>query len=509
MAFNLQKAEEYWIQAARAPGWEGALAFAYFVFGFKPEPFHVDWIQKFFSTEHPKQVIVAPRGSAKTTYVCIALLKYISDNPWDANALLSVASSQAKERLAFIRGALDSERYQKIYPWIQLDPTRPDTQLQFTIWDSRYTYQRWRSDITRLGGDFKSPTLVVGGTGGRGITGSRVTGVLTFDDTSDQDNARTKDLREQLWRWITDVVLPILSGDHYRIWSISTRWADGDTASQQIATGEYEYTEIRAITRIGDKLRSYWPKQFPFKTLLSILNERGKTSFMLSYLNSIIGLSGAIFTADMLRTDFPRDDRGRPSFPEFEKIIVSMDAAIKIREANDESTIAIVGIRTSPHTSLPQLWVLRLRVDRWKNMEVLENLEAMWAIALHNYKADEYSVLIETVAGQQLFLTLMEQKPDFSIPPSLIDTYSPISDKVTRAQPIAAAGERGDLIVDLQASWYPKWFSQYIEFTGKDGNDDDLVDVISQVGIREFGDLNSYQSFNPSVTMAHIEGLSV
>lgn len=505
---SLKKAEEYWIALAREDSWLGYLAFAYYVFGFMPEDFHIDWIQKFASEER-NQLIVAPRGSAKTTYLCIALLKYMSDHPWDANALISVASTQATERLTFIRSSFNNERYQKVYPWIALDSTRPDTQTQFTIWDQRYTYGEWRANIAKLGGDFKSATLRVGGISGRGITGGRITGILAMDDVSDQDNAKTDDLRKQLWHRITDILMPLLLGDHYRVWSISTRWADGDVPSRQMATKRYQYTELKAITRVGEKLKSFWARQFPFPELLSILNHDGKTSFILQRMNNITGLSGAIFTADMLRTDFPRDEQGHPQFPEFDIIYLSTDAAIKAREANDESAIAALGIRTSPNTSLPQMWVLQIRVDHWGNMEVLEQLESMWASVTQNYKAHNYSVLFETTAGHQLFLTLMEQKPDFSIPMRYIETYSPVVDKGTRARSTAAAGERGDLLVDTKAVWYPKWFSQCIEFNGIQGNPDELVDVMTQVGVREFGDINSRTYFSPTVKTIHVPGLSL
>lgn len=511
MRHDLKTAENFWIQAAREPTADGAIALIYYVFGFKPEPFHIEWIRKIYSDleENRNQDIVAPRGSAKTTYLCILLLKYISDHPWDANGLISVSATQAKERLAFIRNAFNNERYIKVYPWIKVDNNRPDTQLQFSIWDIRYTYGKWRSDISKMGGDFKSPTMAVAGTGGRGITGSRITGVLAFDDVSDQDNARTEDLREQLWKWLTDVVMPILSGNHYRIWAVHTRWAEGDVPSRLKASGVFVYNELKAITRVGDQLKSFWPKLFNFKELLKILNRDGKTSFLLARMNSITGLSGAIFTADMLRTDLPRDHLGKPIFPEFDKIIISVDAALKAKEASDDSALAMIGIVQSPNTGLPQMWLIKMMASHLKNMEVITHMENWWHQATANYKAREYSVLIETVAGQQLFLTLMDQKPDFSIPKHLIDTYAPISDKGTRARSTAAAGERGDLLVDMKASWYDKWFSQCIEFTGSPGSSDDMVDVMTQVGVREFGDIASTVSFSPNVTLAHINGLTL
>lgn len=507
-----KKSEEFWVNAAREPGMDGILAFTYYVFGFIPENFHIGWLKQFFSEEDHNTVVVAPRGSAKTTYLCIALIKFIADNPWSANVLLSTTAHQAQARLKFIREAFDNERFQRVYPWLKIDTSRPDTRSQFTIWDTRMEYSKWRADISRMGGDFKSATLYVAGAGGQGVVGSRVSnGVLALDDVSDDKNSRTAELRLQLWQWLVTTVMPILSGARSRIWAIGTLWAEGDVVSRLIDSGEFTHSEIKAIVKDEKtgKLKSYWKKLFPFKTLLKILNMVGKTSFMLSYLNNITGLAGAIFTADMLRTDYDRDEDGKPIFPEFEKIILSVDAALKTKESNDDSAIAIIGLRTSPHTSLPQMWILQIRYGHWKNMEVLENLESMWAIALGNYKADDYYVLFETVAGQSLFLTLMEQKPDFSIPQKDIQTYSPIHDKGTRARPAATAGERGDLILDLKASWYPKFFSQCIEFTGEQGQEDDLVDVVTQVAIYEFGDIGSYASFNASYTRASIAGLTL
>jgi phage terminase large subunit-like protein len=502
-----KKADEFWVVAAR----HNILIFIFYVFGFLTEIFHRGWLKQFFSESNPNQVIVAPRGSGKTVYLSIALLYFMSRYPWASNVLLSVSTRQARERLQFIREALEYDRYQRVFPWIKIDPHRPDTQDQFTIYDSRMDYKKWRSDIVRMGGDFKSPTLYVAGAGGRGVVGSRVSnGVLALDDIADEQNSRTSYLRDQLYAWLSSTVLPIRTGPGCRIWSIGTRWADDDILARQIESGEFEHSEVKAIIRDeGNKLRSYWPAWWPFKKLLTELNIGGRVSFVLSYLNNVTALNGAIFTADMLRKDFPRTEEGDPVFPVFEKIIVSADAAVKAKEASDESSIGIIGINTNPNTKLPRAWVLKMYTGHWGNMEVIEQLESAWNTALSNYRADEYSVLFETVAGQQVFLSLMEQKEDFSIPMSLIDTYSPIVDKGTRAQSTTAAGERGDLLIDVTASWYPKLFSQCIEFTGEKGNADDMVDVIVQVGVREFGDIGSYVRHDANTTVAVIPGLSL
>jgi hypothetical protein len=494
---TVERTEEWWITESRI----NPLAFGQYVFGYVPNSHHVRWCKQFFNPENVNTIVIAPRGSAKTTWLMICLLWYMSHFPHSSNMILSVTALQAQKRLQFIAATIEhNERYQRVFPHIVPDNKKAWNKSELSIKDTRWRYSKWLFNLSRHG-DGKSPTLYAAGVGGSGVVGSRVYGILALDDLLDSKTARTESIRDSIWDWLINTVIPILQGNNYRIWHVTTRWSDDDMAQRQIDSGEFTYSYTRALTRDHNgQLRSYWPTMFPVSKLAKILKQIGETAFQLMYMNVITGLNGEIFSADMLRNPVPKE------LPLYDEVIVSTDCAITDKESSDESVIATVGVWHNAE-GYPCMDVLDMLCGRWKPATTTRKMEKAYRKAQQRFKTLPV-LLLETVSAHKIFLTLIAQNG--KIPMHMINDYTPSVNKGIRARPMAAMGEDQRIRFDIPdrstydndegylAHWYHRTFSQLVQFTGKPDNPDDRVDVLTQIVQEYCGDVDARQTTKPT-----------
>ena len=473
-----RKAEDWWIEMSR----KSPLYFGWYVFGYRPAKHHIRWAKQIFHPDAGKyQIIIAPRESAKTTWALIFFLWYISHNPWSSNMIISVSLAQAKQRLYMLAETIEhNERYRRVFPHVKKDNRKSWNQTEFSIWRSDLSYGQWtRMRASR--GDPKTPTVLAMGIGSSAIIGLRVSGIMLMDDIMDSHNIATENLRNQLERDINTQLLPTLMDDA-RLIHITTRWSEDDIAQRQINTGMFEWSVTRAFETdeeghiILDERglpRSYWPEQWPIQRLLEVRRIYGSTVFKLMYLNIPTGLSGDLFNIEWLRQDLP------DPLPKFKHVFVSLDPAITYKARSDETAIAVVAVDYNN-----RFYLLNMFHGRLAPQETVKKFIEIWAKTLAEYKVQPYA-LIEAVAAQRLFITLLEahrEQTGTGIPNQNIITFTPTVDKVTRSRPFAAAAERGAFFMPQSGKeWIYAFQSQCIEFTGDQHGKDDLVDAVSSV----------------------------
>lgn len=472
---TINTAENWWIEEART----NPLAFGQYVFGHKPAKHHVRWASELFEQGSKRHVVIAPRGSAKTEWAMIFLLFEISRKPWTANAILSVSLKQAQDRLGRILQIVEhSERYRRVFPHIALDRRRSVTKMEFTLRDTRISYAAWRSKVSRKG-DAKAATLYVSGIGGRGLIGGRINGTLLLDDVMDEKNAATEEQRDKLWDWLSTTVRNMLMPDAV-IWHVTTRWTEDDIAQRQINTGQFTHSVTAALERgeNGD-VRSYWPEQYSLTYLGETAYEVGSIIFKLMYLNMPVSLNGELFQLDWLRKDIP------DPLPKLKHIFVSVDPAFKVKTVNDRTAIATIGI---DHDL--RMYLIDLKYGRMTNNGIAVRFSDMWQAAYQEHNILPHA-LVETYAAQSTMLTLLANIG--VVKNHAVVQFDPPVDKVTRALSFSAAAERGDFFMDQNLKWAQRLQSQCISFSGKDGETDDLVDVVSNVAYYLFGNLKVHK----------------
>ncbi len=357
---SLKEAEEYWVEMSR----KSPVHYYRYVFDLKPEKFHIEWMKQMLDPEHRKTLVVAPRGSAKTTVMLIMLSWMIGHYPELNHQIISVSLKQATDRLRFLRGIIEfNPRFRKVFPHIRLDKKLPNNATNISVKRIDMGYGPWRAQASRIGNGV-SPTLFVSGVGGQGVTGSRVTGLLVLDDVCDAKNQRTEDLRDELWNWIVTTLLPVMSLPHAslshifpRVFHVTTRWHKEDVAQRQINSGEYTYSTTRALLRDeNNRTISYWPKQYPLTRLMEFRNEQGGPAFGLMFLNAIGALEGDIFHIDMLRQELPE------GLPPLKHVFITSDPAITAKTSSDDSVVCTIGV-----DYFYNFFLLELKHGKWRD----------------------------------------------------------------------------------------------------------------------------------------------
>jgi predicted phage terminase large subunit-like protein len=465
--FSVRRAEEWWVKESR----KNIAAYMRYVWGLQPADHHLMWFKQMLSPGNSKTIIVGPRGSAKSTIALVFISWYMGKFPHLANVLISVTLKQAQDRLETIRDFIEhNERYKKVFPHIVLDKKRPNNKTTLNIKSTALGYGAWRN-LVRSRSDAKAPSLFASGVGGSQVIGSRCTGILLLDDLMDERNIATEELREKLWTWVSQTLMPILTKTA-RVVHITTRWHSDDLVVRQIATGEWTHTYTRALWR--DKkgqVRSYWPDQFSLKRLASIRKLIGSAIFKIMYLCIPTALQGMLFDIDMLRNGLPEE------LPPFQYVFLSIDPALKAKQQADDTVISVIGVPRSKD----EMYVLEMHVGKWRPETTAARISSVWAAVWDKYGMEPH-VVMETIGGMEIFEVLLRKIGVVNM--SKFNTFTPNIDKYTRAVPLGSLAELGGLFFNLEDRFYNKAVSQLLEFTGDPGNPDDIVDTLSMIAGR-------------------------
>jgi len=118
----LIRAEKWWAERARAD----VTAFFEYVSGLRAAEHHRRWLKAIL--EHDRVNIIAPRESGKTSLLVYAMLWNIGRAPLSTNAIISVSSAVAEDRLRMLRGTmLENPRFRNVFPLSLIhisEPTR-------------------------------------------------------------------------------------------------------------------------------------------------------------------------------------------------------------------------------------------------------------------------------------------------------------------------------------------------------------------------------------------------
>jgi predicted phage terminase large subunit-like protein len=472
VAITARQAERWWIEQSRV----NIACFMIYVWGLVPADHHIEWFKQMLNPTNEKTIIIGPRGSAKSTIALIFLSWYIGKFPHMANILISVTLKQAQDRLETLRDLIEyNVRFKKVFPDIAVDKKRPNNKTALNVKRTDISYSAWRRLVTRHS-DAKSPTLFASGVGGSQVIGSRCSGILLLDDLMDERNIATEDLRNKLWTWVSQTLMPVLMKTARAI-HITTRWHSDDLVIRQINTGQWSHSYTRALLKdAAQGVASYWPEQFPLSRLLDIRKTVGGPIFKLMYLCIPTALSGELFDIDMLRNGLPEE------LPAFRYVILSVDPALKAKHQADDTAMVVVGVPAS----MDAMYVLNMYAGKWKPETVASKVSWAWAKAWEDYGVEPI-LLMETVGAFELYAVLLQHIGVVNMQKFHHD--NPVVDKFQRALPLGSLAEYGGLYFNLNDKLYHKVVSQMLEFTGDDGNPDDFVDALSQVAKRIRGSI--------------------
>lgn len=232
-------------------------------------------------------VILAPRGSAKTTWLTTIFMSWLIST--NLNIRVGLISNTAKQANAFsrsVRWTLESNSNQHDIFGNLKGPVK---------WND----VEWIAKDSALHGT-KDVTMYSTGAGGAII--SKRFDLILCDDILDEENTVNPEQREKVENWFWKTLKPCLVPGGSII-VVGTRWADGDLYQKLIEDKEWPVLRKQAIYYDDpvdpDHLHplSYWPDVWPLEALEQEKRDMGAAMFACAYLNDISGLmEGNIFS---------------------------------------------------------------------------------------------------------------------------------------------------------------------------------------------------------------------
>ena len=358
-------------------------------------------------------VILAPRGSGKTTILNTGLLPWlVALRPDIRIGLLSQKEGKAEAMSAAIMSIVsESDEFIEIFGNLR--------------GDHKWTASEWlRKDSPHY--KTKDRTMVAAGADQSSSVVSKRFDLILADDVLDENNTYTIDRREKIETWFWKTLKPTQAAEGTAILVIGTRWVEDDLYQKLIEVNKWPSLIIPALYEEDGEEKSYWPSVWPLDRLYAEREDVGWDNFACSYLNDISGLrEGTIFRRDWWKDSY------FDSLPVDREYVytIGIDLASSERERADWTTGVLVA-RDERH----EHWVLhhaRIKTDSG-HRDFVEGMNR-WAVD-HGYPVSR--IVIENNQAQS---TLVQQL--------LKDTGLPIvgrrtdTDKRTRARAAAARYE--------------------------------------------------------------------
>lgn len=384
------------------------------VLGLSIQPFHLAMMR--WQALHPNSLQLCFRGAGKTTTLTVTrAIFYVIKNRNLRILLASKTKGNAEAFLKEIKGHLETnERLIEIFGEFY-DPNKVGK------WDN--------SEIEVLGRTRVAKEATITCAGVDSAIVSRHYDIILADDLIDEENARTKGMREKVRTWYYQTLDPTLEppdpdvphrGEYHRV---GTRYHYDDLYGHLMENELKGHTQI--IPALDEAGRSPWPEKYPPEWFKEKRRNAGTIIFNAQYQCDTEAMKGEVFSYDDCQIVKDAD------LPSDLKKFIGVDLAIKESETTDQFAIVCIGI----HGSIPkndfQVYVLDFFAGQLRFSQQTEKV-------LEFYKRhDPIGGAIEANAYQLAqYQTVKEANPMLRIRP-LVTT----KDKMTRAWKLSSMFE--------------------------------------------------------------------
>jgi predicted phage terminase large subunit-like protein len=317
---------------------------------------------------------------------------------------------------------------------------------------------------------------------GSSATGRGANIILLDDPTKDRKEADSPTIREDLWKWYTQVLQTRLMSKGGRIVIIQTRWHEDDLIGRLTDPGNTCYSageakkwrviDFPAIAGPKDVLgrkegEALWPERFD-EEYLDTIRQTDVRGFQALYQGRPTPAEGSFFKAVNLRVYAQMR-----IMPPREKLrfYAASDHAVSLEQGRDKTCLMVIGI--DQHH---QMWV---QPDLfWRQADTALVVETM-TILMEKYKPlfwwAEKGHISKSI-GPFLRKRMLEKRVFCTI-----DELTPIGDKQTRAQSIQGRMALMKIVFPGFAHWWAEAQDQLLKFP--QGAHDDFVDTLSLFGL--------------------------
>ncbi|MDZ4172608.1 MAG: hypothetical protein U1C19_10600 [Methanobacteriaceae archaeon] len=438
-----------------------------------------NWLQQI--NKHRFSFLKSPRDHGKTTVIPRTHTEHTTLFNQNRNVLLlSKTYKQANKTLKLIHTDL------KKNPFIQADFAKELIDLHKVDNQLFYNHSESLEDVKR-----DATVEAVGLLGD--ITGGHFTDIL-LDDIIDDENSRTHDSRENVWKWLNGTIIPLLEpGGHifgtgtnkhyedvYTKMEENTAWyvISEKAILQWPDSWDYVYHPETGVaidvTNIKGPYKTLWPDKWGIKELLLQLNAMGSVLFNREYQNDAAGMKGKILKDFWLNWYAIQPERqtsnihGCPPWESLE-IYQGYDLAIGQKEKNDYFVATTIGVQKNPFRIYFLDWY-REKLPFPKQVKMVYKLfdgplTDIWQGRTWN----PLQVGIESNAYQ---IALAQQVLDDSSLP--VKEIMNVKNKVVRITAGAVNYENGLVYLPVDHPQTSNFLNEYTSFD--DGKHDDILD---------------------------------
>lgn len=372
------------------------------VLGYQVQPFHLKMMRHQFL--HPESLQLVFRGAGKTTTCTIVKIVHLLLK--DPNLRILIASKTTPHAVTILKGVKahfeENPFLEKIFG-VYYDPKLVEK------WDEREI-----SVLPRTSMSMEKSVYTIG-------VGSQAVGrhfdVIISDDLVDEENSRTKMMRDKHLHWYYNSLMPTLEppdkkiphrGEHH---ILGTRYHYDDMYGHLSENELKEHTNI--IPALSDDGRSPWPEKFSPEFLAEKRKRAGLIIFNAQYQCSTSAMKGSIFQYDDCQIIEP------DKIPKKLKIFIGIDLAITESESADQFAIVALGMDDNYNRYILDFYANQIRFGE-QTKKIIEFYE----------KYKPIRACIETNAYQKAQYQHLKDEYDADI---RLKAVNQDKDKITRA----------------------------------------------------------------------------
>ncbi len=221
-----------------------------------PARHHRLWLDFLCNEDIKRLMIIAPFGSAKTTWTLLAYVGcYVGVFPERATIIACNSGDTAVKRSLALRSGVLSDDFKLTFPDLEPDPSM---QWQVDKWTLR---RKGVPSANRV-----DPTLTAYGAGGA-VIGSRGDLIIP-DDLLDYKNTRTPHLRQETTNWLHSTLLSRQRNEKSRVIAIGTSWSIDDYYAKAKKEGGWVVVHMPMLSETDDFFATItYPSNFIGRTM--------------------------------------------------------------------------------------------------------------------------------------------------------------------------------------------------------------------------------------------------
>ena len=315
------------------------------------------------------------------------------------------------------------------------------------------------------GGEFRASSMGGTLTGfGAGTTQEGFGGALIIDDALKADNFKSSVEKQNCIDIYTNTLKSRLNSQHTPIIIIAQRLATDDLVGW-IEENEPEDWDFFILPTLDENDKSIWEDKMPTQTLLK-MRDTNPFLFYSQYQQEPIILGGSVIKEEWFRF-YPTYNN-----VQFNRLYITADTALKVKEANDFTAIGLWGI-----TTRDELYLIDLLHGKWEAPDLERQFIAFWnkwVDGINGCKPN--GAYIEDKASGTGLIQSIKYKGVPVIP------YEPEKDKLTRVMDVSPYIESGMLYLPMSKEFEisKKVISESVAFTADDSHaHDDIVDCMT------------------------------